>query len=218
MATHHDDEQQLEDIKRWWKENWVALVAGLAIGFGAIGGWQGWKFYQERQAQSASQMYDDMKQALESGKPDEARVIGDKLQSDFASTPYATAASLRLAQVDMEARKPEQALARLSWVMEHADDDALRQLAQLRKARVLWSQDKTDEALKLLGSDTGEFKALYAELRGDIALSKGDRDTARTAYKAAFDATSDQASNRILLQQKLDDLAVEASATEAVKS
>ena len=36
MANHHDDEQELENLKRWFKENWIALAAGLVIGFGAI--------------------------------------------------------------------------------------------------------------------------------------------------------------------------------------
>ncbi len=218
MATHHDDEQQLEDLKRWWSENWIALVAGLAIGFGAIGGWQGWKFYQERQALASSQMYEDMKKALTAGKLAEARAIGDKLQSDYSATPYATAAALRLAQAGMEARQSDEALARLNWVVEHGHDPALRQLGTLRKARVLWSQDKADDALKLLGGEAGEYKALYAELRGDIALSKNDQDTARKAYQTALEATSEQAPNRLLLQQKLDDLAVAASVTPPVKS
>jgi predicted negative regulator of RcsB-dependent stress response len=218
MATHHDDEQQLEDLKRWWSENWLALVAGLVIGFGAIGGWQGWKVYQERQSLAASQMFDDLKKAAEAGKTDEARGIADKLQSDYASTPYASGGALRLAQIAVDARQPDEALSRLGWVAEHGFDPAVRQLAQLRKARVLWSQQKTDEALKLLDGEAGEYKALYAELRGDIALTKGDRDAARSAYQAAYEATSDQAANRILLQQKIDDLAVETSTTAPVKS
>ena len=41
MATHLDEEEELENLKRWFRENWVALAAGLVIGFGAIGGWQG---------------------------------------------------------------------------------------------------------------------------------------------------------------------------------
>lgn len=218
MATHLDDEEELENLKRWFKENWVALAAGLVIGFGAIGGWQGWKSYQERQSLAASQMYDDMKKALAASRPDEAKTIADKLQADYAGTPYASAAALRLAQVAVSARDYDGALKRLDWVAEHGDEQGLKQLATLRKARVLWQQSKPDEALKLLDGEAGEYASLYAELRGDIAYSKNDRDTARKAYQAALDQATESAANRALLQQKLDDLAVETVAADPVKS
>ncbi|WP_428310200.1 YfgM family protein [Hydrocarboniphaga sp.] len=218
MATHLDDEEELENLKRWFKENWVALAAGLVIGFGAIGGWQAWKGYQEKQALTASQMYDDLKKALTASKPDEAKSIADKLQSDHAGSPYASAAALRLAQVAVVDKDYDGALKRLDWVAEHGDEDGLKQLAQLRKARVLWQQSKPDDALKLLDGDAGEYASLYAELRGDIAYSRNDRDSARKAYQAALDKAPEAAANRALLQQKLDDLAVEAAAADPVKS
>jgi len=203
MATHLDEEEELENLKRWFRENWVALAAGLVIGFGAIGGWQGWKAYQDRQSLAGAQMYDDLKKALTAGKTDDAVAITDKLQAQYAGTPYASAA----------------ALLRLDWVAEHGDENGIRQLAVLRKARVLWQQNKPDEALKLLDGDAGDYASLYAELRGDIAYAKNDRDAARKAYQAALDSAPEAAANRALLQQKLDDLAVDAAvAAEPVKS
>ena len=35
MATHYDDEAQVDAIKSWWKENWLALAGGLE-GVGAV--------------------------------------------------------------------------------------------------------------------------------------------------------------------------------------
>lgn len=218
MATHLDDEEELENLKRWFKENWVALAAGLVIGFGAIGGWQAWKGYQEKQSLTAAQMYDDLKKALTAAKPEEAKTIADKLQADYSGTPYAGAAALRLAQVAVVDKDYDGALKRLDWVAAHGDEEGLKQLATLRKARVLWQQGKPDDALKLLDADAGEYASLYAELRGDIAYSKNDRDTARKAYQTALDKAPEAAANRALLQQKLDDLAVEAAAADPVKS
>jgi predicted negative regulator of RcsB-dependent stress response len=216
VATHFDDEEQVEDLKRWWSENWKALVAGLAIGFGAIGGWEVWKTYGETRAITASQMYEDMKKALATAKADEAKAIGDKLQQDYAGTPYAAAAALRLAQQAVQAGQLDEAAARLAWVAGHADDEALQKLAKLRQARVLWQQGKNDEALKLLEGDPGDYASLYQELKGDIAAAQGDRDAARSAYQAALQSAPEQAANRTLLQQKLDDLAV--ATAEPVKS
>lgn len=211
MATHIDDEEQLENLRQWWKENWVALAAGLGIGIGAIGGWEGYKRWHEGRAETASQMYEDMKKALAASKLDEAGQIVERLNADYAGTPYAAAASLRSAQAAVERGDLEGAAASLSWVIENADDEGLAQLARLRKARVLFAQNKHDEALATLSGEAGSFASLYEELRGDVLLAKGDRPAARSAYEKALSAADETAANRSLLEQKLDDLAVAAS-------
>ncbi|HKY92294.1 MAG TPA: tetratricopeptide repeat protein [Nevskiaceae bacterium] len=207
MATHLDDEEQLENLKQWWKDNWVALALGLAIGFGAIGGWQGWQSYRDRQGEAASAVYESAKKALDAAKRDEAKGLVDQLTKEYSSTPYAAAAALRMAQADVAANDLAAAAERLGWVIDHGRDDGIKNVARLRKARVLHAQGKHDDALKLLDAEPEAFKGLVLELRGDIQLAKGDKAAARDAYEKALAATEEQAANRMLLQQKLDDLA-----------
>ncbi|MGQ0620800.1 MAG: YfgM family protein [Panacagrimonas sp.] len=208
MADHIDEEEQLENLKRWWKENWLALATGLGIGVGAIGGWEAYRRWHDGRAETASQMYEEMKKALAESRTDEAGRIVDRLTSEFAGTPYAATASLRSAQAAVEKGDLDAASASLSWVIEHADDDAMTQLARLRKARVLFAQARHDEALATLSGDADSFLGLYEELRGDILLAKGDRPAARSAYDRALKAIDETATHRNLLEQKLDDLAV----------
>ena len=211
MATHLDDEDDLERLKTWWKENWVALVGGLVIGFGAIGGWEAYKHWRDSRAETASQMYEEMKKDLEAAKAEDAAKIAQSLKSDFAGTPYASAAALAAAQAAVKDAKYDDAVAELGWVIENSGDDGLVQLAKLRKSRVLFAQEKHDEALSTLGGEPGSFASLYEELRGDIQLAKGDRTAARAAYEKALADADTGATNKTLLQQKLDDLAVAAS-------
>lgn len=207
MATHYDDEAQAEQLKTWWKENWKALAAGLVIGLGAIFGWEGWQNHQQQRAADASQMYEDLKQALSGGKSDAAKTLADKLVADYAGTPYAAGAQLRMAAEAVRTETLDDAAARLLWVREHAKDEGLRQVAQLRAARVQWQQGKLDEALKTLDGESGAFAPLFDELRGDIKLAQGDRGAARGAYEKAYAATPEDQPSRQLLQRKLDDLA-----------
>lgn len=207
MATHLDDEAELEQLKTWWKENWIALVGGLAIGFGAIGGWEGYKTWRDGRSETASQMYEDLKKALAASKSEDAGKIVDKLKSDYARTPYAAAAQLSAAQAAVDKGEFDAAAASLRWIVEHSDDAGMVQMARLRQARVLLAQAKHDEALSALSGDPGSFTSLYEELRGDIQLAKGDAAAARAAYEKALAAADAGATNRPLLQQKLDDLA-----------
>lgn len=206
MATHYEDEAEIENIKRWWKENWKSLTAGLVIGLGAIGGYEGYRRYQLAQASQASQIYEDLKAAATANKADEAIALGDTLVKNFAKTPYASGAALRMAQLSVEQGKLDDAAKHLQWVADNSKDDGLRELAQLRLARVLWQQKKVEDALKLTEGEHGAYAAMFSELRGDIKLSQGDRAAARAAYEAAVKAT-DAAADSTGLQRKLDELA-----------
>ncbi len=211
MATHLDDEEELQKIKTWWKENWLALVGGLVIGFGAIGGWEGYKNWKNARAEAASQLYVDLSVHLRSGEMEQSEAIVSTLKAEYSGTPYAAAGALALAGAQVEAADLDQAVSSLGWVIDNADDDGMVEAARLRKARLLFAQQKHDEALGLLKSGANGFASLYSELRGDIQLAKGDRDAARTAYEEALSQAEVDARNRNLLQQKLDDLAVGAA-------
>lgn len=211
MATHLDDEEDLEKLKTWWRDNWVALVGGLVIGFGAIGGWEAYKRWSDGRAETASQMYEEMKKNLDAAKTEDAEQIVTRLKTDFASTPYAAAAALTAAQTEVLAGQLDAAATNLAWVVANAKDEGLVQVARLRHARVLFAQNKPDEALQALSGEAGSFASLYEELRGDILLAKGDAGAARTSYEKALAAASEGAANKTLLQQKLDDLAVAQS-------
>ncbi len=207
VTTHYDDEEQAERLKQWWKENWISLAAGLAIGLGAIFGWEGWKSYQDTRAAEASRMYEDLRLALSESRAQDAEQIGAALIQAHGGSPYASGAALYLATDAVKRGELDQALTHLSWVREHGSDDGVREVAALRSARVLWQQGKPDEALALIAGDGGEFQAMSQELRGDILLSKGDRAAAREAYQKALGAGSDEdVAARGDLQRKLDDL------------
>lgn len=205
--SHYDDEAQAENLKNWWKENWMPLAAGLVLGLGGIFGWEQWKSSQVEKAGEAARMFEDLKTALIADKADEARSIGEKLKTDYAKTPYAAQGQLRLAQHAVEQARYDEALPPLAWVAANATDEQLRPLAKLREARVLAQQGKFDEALNRLEGTGEAYAALAEELRGDIKLAQGDRKSARAAFEKALAASEAAAANRETLQRKIDDLA-----------
>lgn len=206
--AQYEDEEQVEALKKWWRENWKALAAGLVIGVGGIVGWEGWKTHQVESAAEASRLYEELGDALEADAIEQADALAGQLKLDHADSPYAAQGALAMARHLVEHGELAAADERLNWVITRSGDDGLRRIARLRRARVLWSQDKVSDALKLLQTeDVGEFRALYAELRGDIRLASGEREQALSDYREAMDNLPPGAANRSLLQRKLDDLA-----------
>lgn len=208
--SHYDDEAQMEQLRRWWRENWMALAGGLALGLAGIFGWEAWQGARTAKAEQASQIYEDLKN-LPADRAEQAAGLGDRLAEDYPGTPYAAQAALLLAARAAGNGDWEAARTRLDWALRNAGDPGLQKIARLRLARVLWQQGKVDEALARLEIDDADpFAALYQELRGDIQLARGERAAARSAYEKALQlGPADSA--REGLQRKLDDLAGVAS-------
>lgn len=209
MADIFDDEEDdFQRLKNWWKANGLSLVIGIVVGLAIVGGWKGWGWYQERQAQDASAMYYQFKQALASGADaDKLDGLARNLQSDHAGSPYATAAGLAMGHYYAGKDKYGKAVKNLQWVVDHGGQPPFRQLARLREARLQWAQGDSKKALALLAhKHPASFEALYAELAGDIHASAGDDKQAATAYQRAL-KNLPQGSDSRLLKEKLNSVA-----------
>jgi predicted negative regulator of RcsB-dependent stress response len=200
------DDEQVEELKRWWKKYGSPIVGGLAIGLIAVFGSRAWFDYQERQRISASAEYEQLQLELSSNNLEAARQRGAYLMDSYARTPYASLAGLALAKAHVERDDLAAARERLQWVLDNARDPELVHLARLRLARVLAAEGQPAQALALLeGVAAGAYGASYEELRGDLYVDSGDVERARAAYLKALESLGFGAGSE-LVQMKLDDL------------
>jgi len=187
-TMHFAEDEQTEKIRHWWKKNGSAIIVGLVLGIGSVAGYQGWGVYQTRQAEAASDLYQEMLRSLENEALTRVRESADRLISKFGSTAYADAASLMLARLDVEAGQPEQAGHHLSRVIDHSKDSAMQHIARLRLVTLALDQGDlkwADQLLKI--QPMGGFESRYDELRGDIFTARNDLKNARNAYQSALE-------------------------------
>lgn len=188
---YETDEEKVEAIKRWWKENGVSIAIGVVIGVGAIIGWRAWQGHQESQAQTASATFEQLL-AVAQAETDPGAALGlaERLREEFADTPYATLASLILARVAFAEQDRTTAKQALEQALETAPDPALRRIAALRLTRILIAEGDLAGARALIDAheEAGPFAGEFAMLRGDIALEEGALEQARQAYEAALAA------------------------------
>lgn len=201
------EQEQVEELKAWWKENGKWVIAVLVIGLLGFAGTKFWKSYQSSQAAEAAKLYAEVMKQVTTNDAKRIGDAADALVSRYAGSAYAPRAQLLAAQASLQARDIAHAKVQLMWVIEHASETGLQDTARLKLASVLLDEKKYDEALKQLDAAHPEsFTGLYADLRGDVLSAQGKVAEARVAYQQAYDKTDAKSVYRNLIQLKMDGL------------
>lgn len=210
------ENEQLEALKAWLRSNGPSIIGGLALGVLLVVGWRWWQGRQQTDALAANAAYEQLLQTFTpDAKPEDVESRLATFNASWARSAYAMPAELAVAAVLVDRNALDKAAAHLRTVTEGAEDEALREVARVRLARVLVSQGKADEALALLekGNMAG-YEAAYAEARGDALFAKGDRAGALKQYqdaKAAAAPLPSAALGRSALDLKINDLSAEVT-------
>jgi len=200
------EEEQVEKLKAWLKENGLSIVLGIIIGVGGIGGYNYWGHLQETTAAKASAHFTQMIDAIAADNSEGLREQADILIADHASSDYALMAYLALARNHVANAEFEQAETALQQVVGSAAQRPLAYVARTRLAAVQLQTEQYEQALTTLAVEfPDQFAALADELRGDILALQGKNGEAIEAYRKAQLAEPKPA-NTEFLRQKLNDL------------
>ncbi len=205
------EKEQVERLRQWWRENGWFLIGGAALGALGLFGWKQYGDYQERQAEEAASLYQQVQDALARPDTEGAVALLERLRADFPKQPYTQQASLLVARNQLVSA-PDRAADELRYTMQNSTDPELAMVARLRLARVLAYREQYQDALDLLSVENpGQFAGRISEIRGDIYASLGRVDEARAAYLAAMVSAGAEVLDRNFLQMKLGDLPQRAS-------
>lgn len=208
MDSYVTEQQQIEQLKTWWKNygNWLilAIVVGLLTALVA----QSIRHHHEKMLIHASDHYEWLLTSVEGNNPAMAQSQARYILKRYPNTPYALLASLMQARQAVYDGDLPLAEEKLQYVMANAENHALRQASRIKLARILLSENKLDKALDTLKTvDDPNYDAAISDVEGDIYVAKGDTKSAREAYQQALSSLSEAAPIEPLIQMKLDDLA-----------
>ena len=217
MDEFLSEKEQIDQIREWWRENGGYLIGGLALGVLILFGWNRFNSYEDAQGEAASELFVELRQAIEDDAPGDARSLLAQLRESYPGSPYTDQAGLVVAVIRMDAGQMSGASDELRYVMEETSDPELSLIARLRLARVLAQQEEYDEALATLDVESAGFSGRYNEVLGDIHVELGDLVSARAAYTAALITEESNLVDRNLVQMKLEELSsLNAAITEEV--
>ncbi|MFT5541432.1 MAG: putative negative regulator of RcsB-dependent stress response [Glaciecola sp.] len=210
MERYETEEQQVEAIKGFWKENGTAILVGIGIGLAGLFGWQ---YYNESTIAKKETQSLAFQSAVEGLDAENGVSAAETFVKDNADSGYAVLASLVAAQKAVEESNFETAKMHLSMAVSNSPSKAIGDLARIRLARVENQLGDTAGALTTLGLvENDAYSDQVQEIKGDIYVATKEFDKAKASYEAVM---AEQPQNRVV-EIKLSNLNYAASEVAGV--
>lgn len=185
MAYSIEEEQEINQLKDWWKENGKTIIVAFILGVGGMFGWRYWQAHQAEQIAQASAQYDALIYSAQQDEQAKKANIEQFVQAN-SKTAYAVFALLDEAKKATEKQDFAAAEANLNQALTQSQDEVLTSIVALRLSAVQFQLGQLDNALTTLNQVKGEsFNARKAILTGDIQVAKGDKVAAKTSFEQA---------------------------------
>ncbi len=208
MAYDLEEQEQLDEFKAWWKKNGSIATNLLLAALVAYAAWQGYGYYQNTKAVEASALYQTLV-VTDLAKTTEIKAQSAKLIEEFSGTPYAGRAAVFAAKANFAANDSKSAKSQLEWATKNSKESAVKAIASLQLAGILFEEKNYDEANKVLAAITDKgYEGLKANMQGDVMLAQGKQAEAKKAYQAALEGLDAQGKMYQYTQQKLESLGV----------
>jgi len=205
VEIYETEEEQLDALKRWWKENGQSTIIGLVLGVAIILGWNYWQDHKKAQTEQASALYSQLIQAIGADKKDSAEKLAERIQEQYPKTEYAAYSGLLLAKLKVQQGDAAKAKAILKDIAAGTNKE-LSNIAKIRQVRLMLASGEYEQGLQLINevdpATSSSFSGNYDELVGDLYVALDRLDQARSSYQKAVE----NGYKSPLLQFKIDDL------------
>ena len=212
MANQLDleEQEQLDQIKHFWKQYGNAITWALIVVLGAFASWNFYQYWQRSQAVQAAALFDEVDRASQSTDLSRIDRVFADMKDRFSSTAYAQQSGLLVARQYVSLGKPDSAKAALLWVASQSSDSGYQAVAKLRLAAIFMDMKDLDSALvQLNGVFPPSFEPLVADRKGDVYALQASKDKAVAEYQKAYRLFDAGTEYRRLVEVKLNALGVD---------
>ena len=105
MALDLEEQEQVDELKAWWKQHGNKVTMLLAVFVLSVVGWNGWQSYQARQSNEASALFDVLRKELSTNNVKGIRGVAGQIIDKYPRTPYAVDAAMFVAKANFESRR-----------------------------------------------------------------------------------------------------------------
>lgn len=197
MKVYTNENEQIAAIKRFVFNNGKALLIGLVIVVSAIIGWNYWRTHQANSLQESAQSFEQISSQLHT-RSNQALAAAERFANE-TNNIYSVLTNIELAKIAVEKNDIAGAEKTLLKALAIAKLDDLKNLLNVRLARVQLALNKPDQALITLTQvqDKG-WSTIIEDIRGDVLLKKGDIAGAHVAYLKGIESSGAEMMKTIL--------------------
>ena len=208
MSVYRTEEEQLENIKNWWKRHSTLITLVFSLILLCFSVYKYWTWHQEKNLAQASNAYEQMMVAFANQNPKEVKAYANQLINEYSKTVYADVARMIKAKLLIDKEHIDDAKKLLEQVVLNSHVNALKQVARIRVARLLASEKSYDKALNQLSTvEDVAYMPLINELKGDIFAATGNFQQAILSYKEAISEVRMHGMGNLFLEMKTNELA-----------
>ncbi|KTD75054.1 YfgM family protein [Legionella waltersii] len=209
MSVYMTEEEQLDQIKKWWRRYGNMITMTLSVILLCIAGYRYWNWHQDKIKQQASATYENMMVALSNKNIKSVRAYAGDLIKNYNNTIYSDVAHMTMAKVYVDKSKLPEAIHELQIVATNSKMTPLKQIAKIRIARLMAGEKSYTNALNELSVvDDPIYLPVINELKGDIYSAKGQYQEAISAYREAINEVRTNGMGNLFLEMKTNELAV----------
>tara|TARA_B100001175_G_scaffold297948_1_gene288136 strand:+ start:683 stop:1300 length:618 start_codon:yes stop_codon:yes gene_type:complete len=181
MNTKYTEEE--ESFLLWFKDHSKNILIGIIIGLSLI---LSFKYYDDSQSNlnhNLSLQYQNVIEKYNNGNNDLLLKKADEFSLNYPDNIYTNLLNLYAAKIYYDNNNNTKSLSSLDFVINHVNSPNIKMIAQVRKCRVLISENKHDQAYNYIMSiDNHPSNPLFLELLGDIHYKNNKIDLAREFY------------------------------------
>lgn len=212
MSRYETDDEQVEAIKSWWKQNGTSVLSSILVLVLAWSGWNYWNTTNHNNAVNASTTFEVLQIKMQQGQFGDVIREGMKLIDEQPDSPYASGVALLLAKYYFDKGESDKAITQLSWVAENALNTSTKLTAKLRLVNLYLDQGNTDKAAEMIASVNATTlsapeKANFDYVSAEVAVAKADFDAARVSLQMVLDNKEASANLMNVAKLQLGELA-----------
>lgn len=207
MALDTEEQQQIEEIKKWFSENGLFMVVAIILAAILLFGYQQWQRVHERHMMQASEYYEQLLNNLSAKNDTAADQSAKYLIQHYPNNTYAQLAELLLAKRAIEQGQYPEAKTQLLAVIAQSNLPALKEIARLRLARLYIQMKLSQQALDTLTQvDDKTYQSDVKAVEGDAYAALNNINAARASYQQALSGLPEEAILHTLVSMKLNNL------------
>jgi len=181
MNNQYTEEE--EKFLSWFKDNLKSLLVGLFLGIFFIISYKYYVNHQDQITTNLSLEYETIIQKYREGDTEYLLEKDKQLSSDYPSNIYTNLVSLYSVKIFIDNNEIDKAFEKLNFVISNSPSQHIKMIAQIRKARLMISNDQLVDAKNLIQRiDPNQKNYILVELLGDIYFKNGEIELAKKKY------------------------------------